>query len=73
MSDLTNLATPDIANYDEAFGAPNIGIDALFQLLTAPGNFTTTDVRQFPLLVFHSCDQIATGWGYTAISTGFKL
>lgn len=69
---LLKVVSPDIANYDETFGAPNLGVDELYAVLTASGNFTTEDVHQFPLFTFHSCDQIAVRWGYTAKSTGFE-
>ena len=71
-SDLTKILSPDIASYDETFGGPVIGIDALYNTLTAPENYTTTDIKQFPLFTFHSCDQIAPRWGYTAVTTGFE-
>ena len=72
LSDLTGILSPSITSYDEAFGGPIVGIQAFLEAVTAPGNYTTTDVKQFPLFVLHSCDQIATRWGYTAITTGYE-
>jgi len=69
---LATIVTSNIANYDEAYGGPNLGIDALWDTITAPGNYTTDDIKQFPLFTFHSCDQIAVRWGYTAVTTGFE-
>lgn len=71
LSDLTGVLSSDIASYDETFGDPTFGIEALFEEVTAPGNFTTTNVKQFPLFVIHSCDQIATRWQYTGVTTGY--
>jgi hypothetical protein len=72
LSDLTPILSPNITSYDEAYGGPIVGIEAFLETVTAPGNYTTTDVKQFPLFVFHSCDQIATRWGYTALTTGYE-
>ena len=72
MSDLTGILAPDIASYDETFPPPIFGIQDFFNTVTAPGNVTTTDVKQVPLFVIHTCDQIATRWIYTGYSTGYS-
>lgn len=72
LSDLTSVLAPTITSYDEAYGGPIVGIEAFLETVTAPGNYTTPDVKQFPLFVIHSCDQIATRWGYTALTTGYE-
>jgi hypothetical protein len=72
LADLTPILSSDIASYDESYGGPTLGIDALLAELTAPGNYTTTDISQFPLFVIHSCDQVVTRWGYTALTTGYE-
>jgi len=72
LSALAEVVTSDIENYDYSYGDPNIGIQSLYETLTATGNFTTSDVQQFPLFTIHSCDQVVTRWGYTAKSTGFE-
>lgn len=72
LSDLTPILSPNIISYDEAYGGPIVGISAFLTAVTAPGNYTTTDVKQFPLFVLHSCDQVMARWGYTAITAGFE-
>lgn len=72
LSDLTTIVASNITSYDEAYGGPSIGIEALFEELTLPGNFSTTDVKQFPLFVIHTCDQVVTRWGYTGVTTGYE-
>lgn len=69
---LLKVVSPNIANYDETYGVPNLGIDELYATLTYPGPYTTSDTQQTPLFTFHSCDQIAVRWSYTAKSTGFE-
>jgi hypothetical protein len=68
-SQLTNLVTKDVQNFDGSFGAANVGIDALFDAATATDPLVT-NVLQVPDRVFHDCYQIASRWKYTAVSTG---
>ena len=70
--ELSTIVSPNIASYDDTFGTPTYGIDELYAAITTPGNTTTTDVRQFPLFVVNTCDQIAVRWEYNAITTGYK-
>ena len=44
LSDLTPILSPNITSYDEAYGGPLVGIEAFLETVTAPGNYTTTDV-----------------------------
>ncbi|KAF2815488.1 uncharacterized protein BDZ99DRAFT_349760, partial [Mytilinidion resinicola] len=71
-TDLEKILTPNIASYDEAFGGPTLSLDELWDVVTAPGLYTTSDIKQLPLFSFHSCDQIGIRWGYTAVTTGFE-
>jgi hypothetical protein len=72
LSDLTSILSPNITSYDETYPPPIVGIQAFYETVTAPGNYTTTDVKQVPLFAIHSCDQIATRWIETAYSTGYN-
>ena len=71
-SDLTSILAPNIASYDDTYPPPIFGIQAFFDTVNAPGNYSTKDVKQAPLFVFHSCDQIAARWIETAYSTGYN-
>lgn len=72
-AELATIVSPDVKSYDDTFGPPTIGIDQLWEAVSAPsGNTTTTDVKQTPLFLLHSCDQIAYSWRYTAVTTGFN-
>jgi hypothetical protein len=68
-SQLNNLVTKDIRNFDGTFGAADVGIDALFDVATFVDPLVT-NILQVPEFVFHSCDEIATRWSYTAVATG---
>lgn len=69
---LATIVSPNLKSYDATFGPPTIGIDQLWDALTAPGNATTTNVTQSPTFLLHSCDQIAYNWQYTAVTTGYN-
>lgn len=69
---LATIVSQDIASYDDTFGAPTFGIDELWAAVAAPGKYPTTDVKQFPLWLFHSCDQIGLRWQYEAVTTGYE-
>lgn len=71
ITQLESIVTPGIQNLDETSGLID-GIQALFDTITAPGNYTTTNTKQVPLFLIHSCDQIAVRWEYTAITTGYE-
>ncbi|KXH26239.1 hypothetical protein CSIM01_03617 [Colletotrichum simmondsii] len=71
-AELATIASQNITSYDDAFGAPTIGIDGLWAALTAPGNAPTTNVTQTPNFILHTCDQIAYNWQYTAVTTGYN-
>lgn len=68
-SQLNSLVTKDVLNFDGTYGAANVGIDALYAAATYVDPLVT-NVLQVPEWVFHSCDQIAVRWSYTAVSTG---
>src|SRR5437016_7551285 len=72
LSDLTSILSSNITSYDETFPPPIVGIQAFYDTVTAPSNYTTTNVTQAPLFAIHSCDQIATRWIETAYSTGYN-
>ena len=72
VSQLTSLLSPNIYHLDESYGAPTVGIQAFFDDLTAPGNYTTTDVVVTVLFDFHSCDQIAVRWEEKGVTTGYE-
>jgi hypothetical protein len=69
ISQLAKIATKDVSNFDGTYGAANIGLDALYAAATYVDPLVD-NVLQYPEWVFHSCDQIAIRWGYTAIATG---
>lgn len=70
--ELATIVTPGVKSYDDTFGPPTIGIDQLWSAVSGSGNSTTTNVKQAPNFLLHSCDQIAYNWEYTAVTTGFK-
>ncbi|KAK1994084.1 hypothetical protein LX36DRAFT_751959 [Colletotrichum falcatum] len=70
--ELATIASPGIKSYDAAFVPVVTGIDELWDVLTEPGDGTTTSEAQTPSLLLHSCDQIAFNWKYTAITTGLN-
>ena len=72
LSDLTSIVTPNVTSVDWTYPPPTYGVQELFDTITAPGNYSTTDVKQTPLFAFHSCDTIATRWIETAYSTGYN-
>jgi hypothetical protein len=69
---LRTVVTNNVASYDEAFGGPTLSLDELFAVLTSPGPKTTTNVKQIPLQVLHTCDWITTRWQYIGVTTGFN-
>lgn len=71
-SHLTSIFSANIYHIDESYGAPTVGIQALFDDLTAPGNYTTTDAVVSVLFDIHSCDQIAVRWKKIAVTRGCK-
>ena len=71
-AELATIVSKDIASYDDTFGPPTFGINELWAAVTAPGKYPTTDVKQYPLWLFHSCDQIGLHWQYTAVTTGYE-
>ena len=71
-AELATIVSKDIASYDDTFGPPTFGINELWAAVTAPGKYPTTDVKQFPLWLFHSCDQIGLRWQYEAVTTGYE-
>ena len=69
---LATIVSQDIASYDDTFGDPTFGIDELWAAVSAPGKYPTTDVKQYPLWLFHSCDQIGLRWQYEAVTTSYE-
>jgi hypothetical protein len=67
-SQLKTLVTKDVLSFDGTYGAATVGIDALYDSATYVDPLVTK-VLQTPEWVFHSCDQIAVRWSYTAVST----
>ena len=70
-AEVATIISKDIASYDDTFGPPTFGIDELYAAVTAPGKYPTTDVKQYPLWLFHNCDQIGLHWQYSAVATGY--
>jgi hypothetical protein len=69
---LATIVAQDIASYDDTFGAPTFGIGELWAAISGGGKTTTTDVKQTPLFLIHTCDQIGLNWIYNAVTTGYK-
>lgn len=69
VSQLAKIATKDVSSFDGTYGPANIGLDALYASATYVDPLVD-NVLQYPEWVFHSCDQIAIRWGYSATATG---
>lgn len=69
---LATIVSQDIASYDDTFGDPTFGIDELWAAISGGGKTTTTDVKQTPLFLIHTCDDIGLNWVYNAVTTGYK-
>lgn len=72
LSQLTSIVSSNIAHLDENFDESTVGIEAFYESLVAPGNYTTTDAVESVLFLIHSCDQIAVRWQENAITTGYE-
>ncbi|KZL77200.1 hypothetical protein CT0861_09099 [Colletotrichum tofieldiae] len=70
--ELATVVSPNIKSYDNTFVPVVTGIDELWEVITEPGNRTTTNETQTPSFLLHSCDQIAFNWKYTAVTTGYN-
>ncbi|OHE97700.1 hypothetical protein CORC01_06905 [Colletotrichum orchidophilum] len=71
-AELATIVSQNLTSYDDTFGPPTIGIDQLWDALTAGGNATTANVTQAPNFILHTCDQIAYNWQYSAVTTGYN-
>ncbi|KZL67427.1 hypothetical protein CI238_01068 [Colletotrichum incanum] len=70
--ELATIVSPNIKSYDDTFVPVVTGIDELWEVITEPGNKTTTNETQTPSFLLYSCDQIAFNWKYTAVTTGYN-
>ena len=70
-AELATIVAQDLQSYDDTFGPPTTNINQLWTAISGSGKTTTTDVKQFPLFIINTCDQIAVNWEYTAVTTGY--
>ena len=69
---LATIVAPDLYSIDDTFGPPTTTLEELWEGISAGGNVTVTDVKQFPLFVMHTCDGIAVRWQYEGMTTGWN-
>ncbi|KAF9878886.1 hypothetical protein CkaCkLH20_03786 [Colletotrichum karsti] len=73
-AEVATIVSANLTSYDETEGGPLIGIDQFWDAVSAEANSnsTATNVTQTPVLLLHSCDQIAYNWQLTAVTTGLN-
>jgi hypothetical protein len=69
---LSAIVAPNLYSIDDTFGPPTTTLDELWDDISAGGNVSVTDVRQFPLYDIHTCDHIAIRWQYEGLTTGWN-
>ncbi|KAK1982895.1 hypothetical protein LZ30DRAFT_589524 [Colletotrichum cereale] len=70
--ELPTIVSPNIKSYKAPFVPVVNGIDELWDVITEPGDRTTTNEMQAPSFLLYSCNQIAFNCEYTAAITGLN-
>lgn len=69
---LATIVAPNLYSVDDTFGPPTTTLEELWEDISAGGNVTVTNVKQYPLFLIHNCDGIAVRWQYEGVTTGWN-